>query len=30
MATNRPQFWLQVRKDYIFDNFDNLLSYLRQ
>ena len=30
MASNRPQFWLQVRKDYIFDNFDNLLSYLRQ
>ncbi|MDE5808062.1 MAG: hypothetical protein K2H76_08080, partial [Muribaculaceae bacterium] len=30
MATNRPQFWLQVRKDYIFDNFDSLLTYLRQ
>lgn len=30
MASNRPQFWLQVRKDYIFDNFDNLLNYLRQ
>lgn len=30
MASNRPQFWLQVRKDYIFDNFDNLLTYLRQ
>ncbi|MDE5791361.1 MAG: ATP-binding protein [Muribaculaceae bacterium] len=29
MASNRPQFWLQVRKDYIFDNFDNLLNYLR-
>lgn len=30
MATNRPQFWLQVRKDYIFGNFDSLISYLRQ
>ena len=30
MATNRPQFWLQVRKDYILDNFDNLIVYLRQ
>lgn len=26
----RPQFWLQVRKDYIFDNFDKLTGYLRQ
>lgn len=23
------KFWLQVRKDYIFENFDNLLQYLR-
>lgn len=30
MATNRPQFWLQVRKDYIFGNFDSLIYYLRQ
>ena len=30
MATNRPQFWLQIRKDYIFDNFDSLLGYMRQ
>ncbi len=30
MSTNRPQFWLQIRKDYIFDNFENLISYLRQ
>ncbi len=30
MASNRPQFWLQVRKDYIFDNFESLLNYLRQ
>jgi len=29
MATyNRPQFWLQVKKDYILDNFENLISYL--
>lgn len=28
-SSNRPQFWLQVRKDYIFDNFESLLSYLR-
>lgn len=27
--SNTPQFWLQVRKEYIFDNFDNLLNYLR-
>jgi hypothetical protein len=25
---NRPQFWLQVRKDYILDNFENLIVYL--
>ncbi len=30
MVSNRPQFWLQVRKDYIFDNFESLLNYLRQ
>jgi divergent AAA domain len=23
------KFWLQVRKDYIFENFENLLQYLR-
>ena len=29
MANNQPQFWLQVRKDYILENFDSLLSYLK-
>ncbi len=24
-----PKFWLQVRKDYIFENFDHLIQYLR-
>ncbi len=29
MATyNRPQFWLQVKKDYILDNFESLIAYL--
>ena len=27
-TANRPQFWLQVRKEYILDNFENLISYL--
>lgn len=26
--SNRPQFWLQIKKDYIIDNFDNLIVYL--
>ena len=26
----QPQFWLRVRKDYVMDNFDNLISYLRR
>lgn len=26
---NRPQFWLQVRKDYILENFESLINYLR-
>ena len=25
----QPRFWLQVNKNYVFDNFDNLLEYLR-
>lgn len=25
---NRPQFWLQIKKDYILDNFENLINYL--
>ena len=27
--SNRPQFWLQVRKDYILENFESLVNYLR-
>lgn len=27
---DQPRFWLQVRNEYILDNFDNLLNYLRQ
>lgn len=27
--SNRPQFWLQVRKDYILENFESLINYLR-
>lgn len=27
---DQPKFWLQVRNEYILDNFDNLLNYLRQ
>ena len=26
--SNQPPFWLQVKEDYIFDNFDGLLKYL--
>lgn len=26
---NQPRFWLRVRKEYITDNFDNLVAYLR-
>lgn len=26
----QPQFWLRVRKDYVMDNFSNLLSYLQK
>lgn len=25
---NQPPFWLQIKKEYILDNFDNLTSYL--
>lgn len=29
MATvNRPQFWLQIKKEYILDNFENMINYL--
>lgn len=28
MSSPRPPFWLQIRKEYIIDNFDNLLNYL--
>jgi len=27
-SVNRPQFWLQIKKDYILDNFENLINYL--
>ena len=26
---NQPTFWLEVRKEYVVDNFENLLRYLR-
>lgn len=26
---NQPTFWLQVRSEYIIENFDNLITYLR-
>ncbi len=26
---NQPRFWLRVRKEYITDNFENLVAYLR-
>ena len=26
--SNQPPFWLQVKEDYIFDNFDGLVKYL--
>lgn len=26
---NQPRFWLQVRKDYVLDNFESLVNYLR-
>lgn len=28
MSSPRPPFWLQLRKEYIIDNFDNLVNYL--
>lgn len=27
--TFQPQFWLQVRKEYVIDNFENLMNYMR-
>lgn len=27
--TNQPSFWLDVKKEYVIDNFENLLVYLR-
>lgn len=26
----QPKFWLQVREEYIFDNFNSLINYLKQ
>ena len=26
---NQPPFWLEVKKEYVFDNFDKLFNYLR-
>lgn len=26
----QPQFWLKVRKDYVMDNFESLINYLRR
>ena len=28
-VTNQPSFWLDVKKEYVIDNFENLLVYLR-
>ena len=28
-VANQPSFWLDVKKEYVIDNFDNLLVYLR-
>lgn len=29
-VTERPPFWLRVRKEYIYDNFDEMADYLRR
>ena len=28
-VANQPSFWLDVKKEYVIDNFENLLVYLR-